>query len=126
VAQLDVVLVGRSLRTLADQIPKRVARHLMGDHRDRRTRGVRRPGTHTAARLLGLTPVPEQAPSKAITAAPAAMAATWRGLRRVAADGRLRAYFIAILSFCVWGRLWKRACVRGRFHDSWNGLAGRL
>src|SRR5262245_57107992 len=49
----------------------------------------------------GLPPVLEQAPSRVITAAPAAMAATLRGVRRVAADGRLRAYFIAILSFCV-------------------------
>src|SRR5262249_52704907 len=63
----------------------------------------------------GLPPVLEQAPSRVITAVAAAMAANLRGVRRVAADGRLRAHFIAILYFSSRGCLLKRLRSWGDF-----------
>ena len=59
VAQLDVVLVGCGLGALADQIPERVARHLVGDHRDRGARRVRLCQHPSPAVLSGLPPVHE-------------------------------------------------------------------
>src|SRR6185503_1766213 len=56
IPQLDVVLISCGLGTLTDQIPKRITRHLMGDHRDRSARRVGLTSTHTPALLTWLTP----------------------------------------------------------------------